>query len=206
DLMLTLPPFLTAATGMDALSHLVEAFVSTANNTPALDGLILRGIELIRRNLPDVIGDGSIRAARLALAEAAMLGGMAIASNYLGACHSLAHQLSTVAGMHHGHACGLLLPFQMEFSLPGALPRYAQIGVALGAPADGDVEAQADFAVQAVHRLMAGSGLPARLRAAGVGGALLPELASLAYKDLNWQTNPILVTESDLESIYRAAL
>ena len=101
ELTLDLPPFLTAATGMDALSHLVEAYVST-NRNPILDALILRGIRLVGQSLPSAVHEPHNRPARSNVMEASMLGGIALSSNWLGACHSLAHQLSTFADMHHG--------------------------------------------------------------------------------------------------------
>jgi alcohol dehydrogenase class IV len=95
DLTVGLPPFLTAATGMDALSHLIEAFVSKTQNR-ILDGLILRGIELVGKSLALAVNEPANLDARTDMLEASMLGGIAISSNYLGACHSLAHQLSTL--------------------------------------------------------------------------------------------------------------
>jgi alcohol dehydrogenase class IV len=132
---------------------------------------------------------------------AALVGGIAISSKWLGACHSLAHQLSSQAGLHHGEAIALMLPHQMAFSLGAAAERYARIAVAL----NGGATTDAEKAVDAVGALIADVGLPARLRDAGVGRELLPTLAEKAYEDLNWSTNPCPVTQEDMAHMYEQA-
>lgn len=205
ELMQTLPPFLTAATGMDALTHLVEAYVST-NDKPALDPLILYGVELIARSLTAAWAKGSNANARRDMAEAAYLGGVAISSKWLGACHSLAHQLSGFADVQHGLANAIMLPHQMAYSLPGAVERYARIGEALGVAAYGGLRAQAEGAVEAVRRLNIDMGLPTRLRDVGVREDMIPEMARYAYTvDLNWWTNPRSVSEQAMAQMYQAA-
>ncbi len=207
DLTLGLPPGLTAATGVDALSHLVEAFVST-NINPMLDPLILHGIRLIGRSLLSAVERGDNLRARHDMMEAALLGGVAISSNWLGACHSLAHQLSSFANVHHGVAIGLMLPHQMAFSLPAAYERYAEIGQALAPEMHPDLKlaTRAEHAVQSVRQLVADTGLPTRLSDAGVTEDLIPAMSEAAYhNDLNWSTNPRPVTQADLEQLYRAA-
>lgn len=207
DLTLGLPPGLTAATGIDALSHLVEAYVST-NANPMLDPLILHGIRLVGRSLRSAVGQGNDARARHDMIEAAFLGGVAISSNWLGACHSLAHQLSSFANVHHGVAIGLMLPHQMAFSLPAALDRYADIGQALAAEARPDLKlsSRAEHAIASVRQLVADTGLPTRLRDAGVSEALIPAMSEAAYhNDLNWTTNPRPTTQPDLERMYREA-
>jgi alcohol dehydrogenase class IV len=122
-----LPPLITAATGLDALSHCIEAYVST-NDNPILDPMILYGIELIGRSLRAAVAHGENYRARHDIMQAALIGGLAITSKWLGACHSLAHPLSSLAGIQHGVANAIMLPHQMDFSLIGALDRYARIG------------------------------------------------------------------------------
>lgn len=205
DLMLTLPPFLTAATGMDALTHCIEAYVST-NDNPLLDPMILYGIELIGRSLPVAVVRGDNRAARADMAQAAYIGGVAISSKWLGACHSLAHQLSGVANVQHGLANSIMLPHQMAYSLPGAYERYARVGAALGVPAEGSIRQRAERAVEAVAQLAKDVGLPTRLRDVGVTDAMIKPMAKLSYTvDLNWWTNPRTVNEDVMEAMYRAA-
>lgn len=208
ELMAGMPVGLTAATGLDALSHLIEAYVSIRRQ-PVLDPLILRGISLIGQNLRLAVGQGGNVGARLAMAEASMLGGIAISSNWLGACHSLAHQLSSFANIHHGVAIALMLPLQMAYSLPGALERYAEIGQALAPqrrPAN-QLRQRARHAVHAVQQLIDDVGLPQSLEEVGVGADLIPAMAESAYhNDLNHTTNPWPVTQKTLAELYRQAL
>ena len=203
-LTLTLPPHLTAATGMDALTHLIEAFVSTNTAPIALDALILDGIGRIGRFLRLAVAQPNHKHAREEMMLASMLGGIAISSRWLGATHSLAHQLSGIAQVHHGLACALMLPAQMQFSLPGALERYAQIAQALDmVPVPGSVREEAERGVTAVRQLMIDIDLPLRLRDVGVTEAMIPELADNAIIDLNWTTNPRAITRDQMEALYR---
>jgi alcohol dehydrogenase class IV len=206
-LTLTLPATLTAATGIDALTHCIEAYVSTNNHNPALDPLILHGVELIGRSLRAAVAQGANEAARADMALAAVLGGIAISSNWLGACHALAHQLSSLAEVQHGVANGLMLPHQMAYSLVGALDRYARLAEALDQPqpVEGTPRRRAERAVEAVRELIADIGLPTRLRDAGVTEALIPALAKNAMVDLNWMTNPRAIDEAAMEALYRQA-
>lgn len=203
ELTLDLPGRLTAATGMDALSHCIEAFVSTNTAPIILDPLILDGIRRLGRYLPVAVHQPHDREARENVMLGALIGGIAISSRWLGAAHSLAHQLSTFADVHHGLACSLMLPHQMAFSLPAAAERYAAVAAAL--EPDRASGARAEDAVEAVRRLVDAVGLPTRLRDVGVNEELLPEMTAHAYIDLNWTTNPRPVTPADLESMYRAA-
>lgn len=203
-LTLTLPPTLTAATGLDALSHLIEAYVST-NHNPILDPMILYGIELIGRSLRRAVAQPDDGDARSDVMLASTIGGIAISSKWLGACHSLAHQLSSVAGVHHGVAVALMLPHQMAFSLKGAPQRYAQIAAAL----DGDPpvvpRCGPERAAEAVRDLIGEVGLPLRLRDAGVARETIPALADNAFVDLNWTTNPCAITRDDMAQLYEIA-
>ena len=205
ELTLGLPSFLTAATGMDALTHCIEAYVSTNENT-ALDPMILYGIKLIGRSLPVAVAKPSNRPARSDMAQAAMIGGIAISSKWLGVCHSLAHQLSSFANVQHGLANAIMLPHVMRFNLPGAMSRYARINDALGGSPDGAVRQRAENAVRLVEQLIGDVGLPARLRDVGVSEAMIEPMAKAAYTlDLNWWTNPREVSEQVMATLYRQA-
>jgi alcohol dehydrogenase class IV len=206
ELTLGLPPMLTAATGMDALTHLIEAYVST-KWVPALDPMILHGIELLGRSLRVAVAQGGNRNAREEVMLAAMLGGIAISSRWLGACHALAHPLSAVANVPHGLANAIMLPHQMAYSLPGALEQYARVAQALdpSLPARLTTRQRAKAAVKAVRTLLHDCGLPKYLVDVGVTEQQIPVLASYAIKDLNWTTNPRRVDQGVLEALYRAA-
>ncbi len=202
-LTLTLPPFLTAATGMDALSHCIEAYVST-NDHPMLDPMILSGIELIGKSLRIAVAQGDNEQARADLMLASLIGGIGIAAKQLGACHSLAHPLSSLANVQHGLANALMLPYQMEYSLPGALERYARIGKALDGPyqqAD-TLRQRALGAVEAVRLLSQDTGLPPRLSEAGVTQEQIGPLGKAAHADLNWMSNPRPVSEEILTELF----
>ena len=120
EMMVTMPPVLTAATGIDALSHCLEAFVSPHEN-PLGDVLALYGIRLVAQNLRQAVEEGEDRVARRNMALASMVGGMSLNVKWCGACHSLAHQLSAEAGISHGVSIALMLPHQIEYSLSGNL-------------------------------------------------------------------------------------
>lgn len=207
ELTMTLPSLITAATGMDALSHCIEAYVST-NDNPMLDPMILYGIELIGRNLRLAASQGENYAARRDVMLGSLIGGIAISSKWLGACHALAHPLSSMADIQHGIANALMLPHQMAYSLTGALERYARIGEALDAldAISGTVRQRAERAVEAVRKLVVDTGLPTRLRDTGVTREMIPELAASAYCDLNWPSNPRNVSQAVMEKLYLQAL
>jgi len=212
EMTLTLPPELTAATGMDALSHCIEAYVSS-NQNPALDPMILYGIKLIGRSLRLAFAQPANRSARHDMMLASMIAGVGISSKWLGACHSLAHQLSSFADVQHGIAIALMLPYQMAFSLPGALERYGQIGAALEGLDSWETSesglgrrGRAERAVSAVQELISDVGLPTQLRDVGVTTEMIPAMANNAYYlDGNWPTNPLTINEIDFENIYQQA-
>jgi alcohol dehydrogenase class IV len=204
-LMLTLPAALTASTGMDALTHLIEAYVST-NHNPLLDPMILDAIGMVTRNLPIAVARGDNRAAREGMAQAALAGGIAISSKWLGACHSVAHQLSGFANVPHGLANAIMLPHVMRYNLPGAVERFANVDHAMGGPQNGDLRMRAESAIARVEQLNRDIGLPSRLQDAGVQRDVIPEMAKMAYTvDLNWWTNPRSVDQQVMEQLYLAA-
>ena len=202
----------TAATGMDALSHCIEAYVSTKQN-PALDPMILYGIELIGGSLRLAVAQPSNRTARRDMMLASMIAGIVISSKWLGACHSLAHQLSSFTATQPGVAIALMLPYQMAFSLPGAIERSGDIGAALeGLGGQGGSETErgrrewAERAVTAVEELIGDIGLPSRLHEVGLTEEMIPPMAENAYHlDGNWPTNRGLVGEADFKNLYQQA-
>jgi alcohol dehydrogenase len=206
EVSLSLPATLTAATGIDALSHCIEAYVST-NENPALDPMILYGIELIGRSLRLAVAQPGNHQARQDMMLAAMIGGIAISSRWLGACHALAHQLSSFAHIHHGVAIALMLPHQMAYSLIGALERYSHIAAALApyGAEEGSLRQRAERAVTEVRQLITDVGLPTRLRDVGITGEMISPLAKNATIDLNWQTNPRLINEEAMAYLYEQA-
>jgi alcohol dehydrogenase class IV len=202
ELTYGLPPRLTAATGMDAFTHNLEALAAKGFH-PLADALALKGIALCARHLARAVQDGRDREARAGMMIAAITGATAFQKG-LGACHSIAHALSPVAGVHHGLANAIVLPLVMEFNLPAAEAIYAEAARAMGEP-PGEEPALARRAVARVREISRACGIPERLREVGVEQARLGDVADRAFEDACHQSNPRPVTRADLETIVRAA-
>jgi len=204
EMTLTLPPMLTAATGMDALSHHIEACVSNVYQ-PVCTALALEGIRLVGRSLKKAVEKGDDLDARTDMAVASMMGALAFQKG-LGAVHSLAHQLSTEADVHHGVANAIMLPHVMRYNLPNAQEELVQIARALGEKIDALSAAQAaEQACLGVSRLSSSIGLPSRLRDVGVKENQIPVMADKAMGDWCHPFNPRPCTKEDMAALYRAA-
>ncbi len=200
-IMAGLPPHLTATTGMDALSHNVETYLATGYH-PMCDGIALEGIRMIAQNLERAVVDGADLEARGAMAMASAMGAVAFQKG-LGATHSLAHPLSTLAGMHHGLANALFLHRVMAFNREVVEERVAQIGSAMGF--EGTVSSRADAAIEFVADLARRIGIPATLTEAGVSRDLLEGLVEQAVADACHLSNPRPCTASDFRRLYSEA-
>lgn len=204
EMTLTLLPMLTAATGMDALSHHIEACVSNAYQ-PVCTALALEGIRLVGRSLKKAVEKGDDLDARTDMAVASMMGALAFQKG-LGAVHSLAHQLSTEADVHHGLANAIMLPHVMRFNIPNAQEELAQVARALGEKVDSLTAAQAaEQACVGVARLSSSIGLPSRLRDVGVKENQIPPMAEKAMGDWCHPFNPRPCTKDDMAALYQAA-
>ena len=199
ETMVGMPASLTAATGMDALTHAVEAYVSTAAN-PITDACALKAVSLIAANLRAAVSNGKDMEAREQMAYAQFLAGMAFNNASLGYVHAMAHQLGGFYDLPHGVCNAVLLPHVQAFNARVASARLADVAVALGA------EASAEAALAAIRQLAADVGIPAGLTQLGVKDADIPTLASNALKDACGLTNPVQPTQAEVEAIYRAAL
>jgi alcohol dehydrogenase class IV len=210
ELTLDLPASITAATGMDALTHNVESYLSPAYH-PLCDGIALEGVRIAARALPRAVADGHDLAARADMLMASMMGAIAFQKD-LGAVHSCAHALSTVADLHHGLANGIMIDHVMRFNLPAATARMAELGRVAGVPgaAHGSDEARADAFIAWLAALKRSLGIPARLSdyrgARAVTRADIPALVAVAEKDLCHQTNPRPCTAADFAHLFEAAL
>ncbi|HET6344729.1 MAG TPA: iron-containing alcohol dehydrogenase [Myxococcota bacterium] len=206
ELTLGLPAPITAATGMDALTHLVEAYLAPGTH-PLCDGIALEGVRLVARSLDAAVdmarrGVGATPehlAARGDMLNAAMMGAVAFQKG-LGVTHSCAHALSTVCDLHHGLANGILLPATMTFNGPACPERFAALAMAAGAG-----QGPGTF-VPWLRRLQAKLGVPATLAEVGVEARHLPQLVELALLDGCHATNPRPVARADVERIFREAL
>jgi len=204
DLTAGMPPFLTAAAGMDALSHSIEAYVSKRYN-PLAGAIALAGIKLVAENLRHAVENGSDIKARRNMALASTMGALAFTRG-LGAVHSLAHQLSTDADIPHGVANAIMLPHVMEFNLEFAVREYADIAQAMGANIQklSNMEA-AESSVAAVRQLSHDTGLPDRLSALGMKEEIIPIMAAKAMQDHCHINNPRECTEESMAALYKAA-
>lgn len=203
ELMATMPPKLTAATGMDALCHCIESYVSKLSYPPA-NALALEGARLIAGSLERAVSNGRDMRARADMAMGSMLGAMAFNLNSLGAVHSLAHQLSTVVGLPHGVANAIMLPPVMEFNLGYAQSKYAELGRIMTGERDSDDSAMAARAVEYVRQLSKTIRIPESLRSVGVEEKHLQLMAHNGYAiDVNHLTNPRPCSEEDFLDLYR---
>ncbi|WP_293765305.1 L-threonine dehydrogenase [uncultured Aquitalea sp.] len=199
ETMVGMPAALTAATGMDALTHAVEAYVSTIA-TPITDACALKAVSLIVAFLPRAVADGKDMEAREQMAYAQFLAGMAFNNASLGYVHAMAHQLGGFYDLPHGVCNAVLLPHVQAFNSKVAAARLADVAVALGA------EASAEAAIAAIRKLAEKVGIPAGLTQLGVKEADIPVLADNALKDACGFTNPVQATHEEICAIYRAAL
>lgn len=195
ELTLSLPPGLTAGTGMDAIAHGVETFLSPADNPPA-DALALDGLARGVAHLPRAVADGADLAARSAMMMASLQTGLAFQKG-LGAVHAMSHPLGALPGVtiHHGTANAILLPAVLRFNAPVCADKFMRIRDALGLPGGADLAAFfRDLAAQV--------GLPGTLRDAGVPRASLDALAAAAALDFSGRTNPRPAAVADYRGLY----
>lgn len=206
ELTLKLPPKITAATGIDALTHAIEAYLST-RATPFTDALALKAVAMIGDSLPRAVENGSDITAREAMMEAQFLAGLAFSNAGLGYVHAMAHPLGGLFHVPHGIANGLLLAPVMEFNLAVRARRLADVATALGEDTRGLAGRQAgERAIAAVKRLAARVGLPLTLREVGVTEKDLPELSARAARDPTRSAAPRPASIRELEELYRRVL
>ncbi|MCZ2721398.1 L-threonine dehydrogenase [Marinomonas sp. 15G1-11] len=204
-LMAGMPASLTAATGMDALTHAIEAYVSTAAD-PITDACAIKAIELIRDHLREAVHNGSNMEAREKMAYAQFLAGMAFNNASLGYVHAMAHQLGGFYDLPHGVCNAVLLPHVQRYNAQVAAPRLKDIGKALGVETTNlnDKEG-ADAAIAAIVKLSQDVNIPSGLDELGAKESDFGILATNAMKDACGFTNPIQPTHEDVISIFKAA-
>lgn len=204
--LLTLPDFLIACTGMDALTHAIEAYVSNASSL-LTDLFALKAIELVAQNLPQVLRDRSDEAARLQMCLACLNAGLAFSNASLGAVHALAHSLGGYLDLPHGECNALLLEHVVACNFDAAPARYREIGKALGGGGlDGDPAQDKAEVCRRIARLREQVGITGTLGSRGVSAAALDELVAFAAADPCLVTNPRVLKAADLKRIYEGAL
>lgn len=209
ELTVGLPPKLTAATAMDALTHAIESYTSIQAN-PISEAMAAKAIPLIRQNILKAVLHGEDIEARAGLLIAATMAGIAFDHAMVGVVHGMAHATGGLVGIHHGTANSIYLPWGMEYNLSVCADRYAEIARIMGLPLEGlSMEAAARKAIEAIVRLREelrqACGLPNRLRDAGVSEDLLEKIAEGAVDDGTSFYNPREVTKDGvLEQIRKA--
>ena len=205
-LMIAKPAALTAATGMDALTHAVEAYVSTAAN-PITDACAEKAITMISEWLSPAVANGENLEARDAMAYAQYLAGMAFNNASLGYVHAMAHQLGGFYNLPHGVCNAILLPHVCEFNLIACPDRYAKIAQLMGVNTHGLTVTEAAFAaIDAIRELSASIGIPAGLAELGVKAEDHAVMTSNAQKDACMLTNPRKATDAQVIAIFEAAM
>uniref|UniRef100_C6E2K1 Iron-containing alcohol dehydrogenase n=1 Tax=Geobacter sp. (strain M21) TaxID=443144 RepID=C6E2K1_GEOSM len=205
-LMVGKPAALTAATGMDALTHAVEAYVSTIA-TPITDACAIKAIELIAEYLSKAVANGEDLEARDKMAYAEYLAGMAFNNASLGYVHSMAHQLGGFYNLPHGVCNAILLPAVSQYNLIACPKRFADIAKALGENVDGlSVTEAGQKAIDRIRTLSASIGIPTGLKALNVKEEDLTVMAENAKKDACQFTNPRKATLEQVVQIFKDAM
>ena len=207
-LTLSMPAAITATTGMDALTHAIEAYTSQQAN-PMTDTFALRAIELISKNLLIAFNDGNNLTARENMLLGSLLGGIAIANAGVGATHALAYPLGGFYRVPHGISNALLLPYVMEFNCKSAEKKFAQIGKAMGENFSNLSPREAPLAtIAAVRKLLHNVQIPDKIRKTGIEikEFSLEEMATAAMGvSRPLENNPRKLTHKDAVKIYKQA-
>jgi alcohol dehydrogenase class IV len=206
ELTLSVPPALTASTGMDALTHAIESYVSK-DAIPQSEAFALHAIRLISRSLRRAVFDGDNRVARDDMMMGSLLAGMAFAISKLGNVHAMAHPLGGVFNIPHGIANAVLLPYVMKFNALACPEKFADIAAAMGADIRGLTQREAAFkAVELVRELNADIGIPDNLSCLGVTSTALDKLCEDTMRSGNVLVNPRKTTIEDIRKLYEAAI
>jgi alcohol dehydrogenase class IV len=198
ELTLGLPPAITAATGMDALTHDVESYLSPAYH-PLCDGIALEGTRIAARALATAVREPGNLQARADMMMSSMMGAIAFQKD-LGAVHSCAHALGTVCDLHHGLANALMIDTVLAWNAPAAPAKFEELAHVVGASGG------AEGFLRWLRDLKRTIGIAANLSAVGVQRDAIPRLVEIAVADICHRTNPQPVTARDFERLFAAAL
>jgi alcohol dehydrogenase class IV len=206
ELTSTMSAQLSAATGMDALTHAIEAYVSNANSA-LTDLLALDAIELVSGSLAGVIKDPKNIELRGRVMLGSMEAGLAFSNAILGAVHAMAHSLGGFLDLPHGECNAILLPYVIKANFSSSVQRYCNVAQKLGVDIAGKSDDQiCEELVEAVIALRKATGITKSLADFGLNRLDIPKLAEMALKDACMVTNPVELTQEDIEKIYEAAL
>ncbi|MCH6256939.1 iron-containing alcohol dehydrogenase [Puniceicoccaceae bacterium K14] len=206
EMTVSMPKSVTAASGIDAFVHAIEAFLSV-NSTPVTDGLALKAMSMIVRNLPRAYREPENLVAREQMATASLMAGMAFGNAGVGAVHALAYPLGGRFKVAHGVSNALLLPYVMEWNKESQPDRFREIANAMGIDIVGEsYRGAASASVDAMRKLCRTVGIQGGLRAFGVPETAIPSMAVDAIKiERLLKNNPRKLTREDIEAIYREA-
>lgn len=206
ELQVSMPPHLTASTGLDALCHAIEAYVSTEAE-PISDAMCLYAIRMIGENIRKAVANGRDMEARGKMALASLMAGVGFAQAGLGAVHAIAHCLGAMYHVPHGVANALMLPYVMEFNVPANMEKFREIAIALGENVDGlSLRDAAYRSAEAVKQMKDDLGIPKSLQDVGVKESDFETIVknSITYRLLPF--NPRTVSERDIENILKKAI
>ncbi|MVM30357.1 iron-containing alcohol dehydrogenase [Spirosoma sp. HMF4905] len=204
-LTMSVPASITAATGIDALTHCLEAYTNKFSQ-PFIDMYAFEGMRLIAANIVQAVQNGADEEARTQVAMGSLLGGFCLGPVNTAGVHALSYPLGSLFHLAHGLSNALLLPYVMEFNIPASVCRYAQVAVALGCERGNDDAETAANGVTKIKQLIHECGIPARLRDVGIPEEVIPQMADDALKITRLlKNNPREITREDAISIYTAA-
>lgn len=204
-LTVSVPPAITAATGLDALTHCMEAYTNKFAHG-FIDMYAMEGMRLIAAHLVQAVQQGDDEEARTQVAMGSLLGGFCLGPVNTAGVHALSYPLGSEFHLAHGLSNALLLPHVMAFNIPAATKRYADVAIALGCTREKDDAATAQKGIEKIKQLIEQCGVPARLRDVGVPDSALCAMAKDAMKITRLlKNNPRVITEEDAIGIYRAA-
>jgi alcohol dehydrogenase len=204
-LTISVPPAITAATGLDALTHCLEAYTNKFAQ-PFIDMYAYEGMRLIAAHIETAVKDGSNIEAREKVAMGSLLGGFCLGPVNTAGVHALSYPLGSMFHLAHGLSNALLLPYVMEFNISSSPKRYADVAIALGCERKKDDLTTAYAGVKKIRDLINACGIPATLQEVNVPESAIPQMAVDAMKIQRLlKNNPREITEQDAINIYKAA-
>src|SRR3989339_73543 len=204
-LTLSLPPAVTAATGMDAMTHCIETYTNKFSH-PIIDNLVIEGVRLLAANLERAVTHGDDLNARTACALGSLYGGLALGPVNTAAVHALAYPLGGEFKIYNGVSNSVLLPFVMQFNYTSSKEKYANVAKALGVKDTGNIEEMAQAAVKKVREISNKCKIPASIKELGIPENAINEMSEAAMKVVRLLgNNPRTVTLEDVKGIYRKA-
>lgn len=204
-LTVSVPSSITAATGLDALTHCLEAYTNKFSQ-PFIDLYAYEGMRLIAAHIVTAVKDGNNTEAREKVAMGSLYGGFCLGPVNTAGVHALSYPLGSMFHLPHGLSNALLLPYVMEYNIPAAVKKYAEVALALGCEQKENDEATAFGGVQKIRELIKACGIPAALKEVNVPESAIPQMAADAMKIQRLlKNNPRPIEEKDAVEIYKAA-